>query len=105
MSGATEPYVVEIKRSARRTNGAASEWVARRGADRTFATKADARRWAVAISGDGPVRVQDAAPNDPDDVDGYLVADPLHRRRARAPGEGGTNATFDGLESEPGSSR
>lgn len=104
MSGATEPYVVEIKRSARRLNGAASEWVARRGATRTFATKADARRWAVAISGDGPVRVQDAAPNDPDDVDGYLVADPLHRR-SDEPGEEAANATFESLDSNSRGSR
>ena len=96
MSGATEPYVVEIKRSARRINGAASEWVARRGSTRTFATKADARRWAVAISGDGPVRVQDAAPNDPDEVDGYLVVDPLFRRRAGDSVAEGANATLDG---------
>jgi len=95
MSGATEPYVVEIKRSARRLNGAASEWVARRGGARVFATKADARRWAQAISGDGPVRVQDVAPNDPDDVDGYLVADPLHRRRAGG-ASAGVDATLDG---------
>jgi len=99
MSGATEPYVVEIKRSARRINGAASEWVARRGSTRTFATKADARRWAVAISGDGPVRVQDAAPNDPDEVDGYLVVDPLYRRRAPGRESDGANATLD----DPGS--
>ena len=97
MSGATEPYEVEIKRSARRINGAASEWVARRGATRTFATKADARRWAEAISGDGPVRVQDAAPNDPDDVDGYLVADPLFTRRSRdsAARNGGTQTGIE----------
>ena len=93
MSGGTEPYVVEIKRSARRINGAASEWVARRHATRTFATKADARRWARVISGDGDVRVQDAAPNDPDDVDGYLVADPL---RGRDGPPAGTDAKLDG---------
>lgn len=97
MSGATEPYVVEIKRSARRINGAASEWVARRGSTRTFATKADARRWGGAISGDGPVRVQDAAPNDPDEVDGYLVADPLYRRREDTEGTG-RNATLGGAD-------
>ena len=99
MSGGTEPYVVEIKRSARRINGAASEWVARRGSTRTFATKADARRWAIAISGDGPVRVQDAAPNDPDEVDGYLVVDPLYRRRAPDSAAEGANATLDGTGS------
>ena len=100
MSGATEPYVVEIKRSARRVNGAASEWVARRGATRTFATKADARRWSQAISGDGPVRVQDAAPNDPDAVDGYLVEDPLFSHRSVATSSG-TDATLDAVDSDP----
>lgn len=96
MSGATQPYVVEIKRSARRINGAASEWVARRGATRTFATKADARRWSQAISGDGHVRVQDVAPNDPEEVDGYLVADPNYRRRSAGSGGSGVDATLDG---------
>lgn len=95
MSGATEPYEVGIKRSARRINGAASEWVARRGGTRTFATKADARRWASAISGDGRVRVQDAAPNDPDEVDGYLVADPNRRRRSDSTAGSRANATLD----------
>lgn len=33
--------------------------------------------------GDAAVRVQDAAPNDPRDVDGYLVADPVKRRTVR----------------------
>lgn len=99
MSGATEPYLVEIKRSARRLNGAASEWVARRGATRTFATKADARRWAEAISGDGNVRVQDAAPNDPDAVDGYLVADPLYTRDAEPVSGDAVDSTFDALDS------
>ena len=76
-------YVVAIKPSARRINTAAAEWVGRRESTRTFASKRDAKAWARAISGgDGDVRIQDAAPNDPEPVDGYLVADPA---RARTP--------------------
>lgn len=79
------PYVVEIKPSARRINRAASEWVGRRSVTRAFGTKTEAREWARTISSaDGAVRVQDAAPNDPADVDGYLVANPARR------GAGGT---------------
>lgn len=76
-------YLVAIKPSARRINTAAAEWVGRRESTRTFASKRDAKAWARAISGgDGDVRVQDAAPNDPEPVDGYLVADPARDREA-----------------------
>ena len=74
-------YEVAIKPSARRLNRVAGEWVGRRGHTRLFADKADARAWSEDISSAGPVRVQDAAPNDPADVDGYLVADPNRDRR------------------------
>jgi len=80
-------YEVAIKPSARRINRVAGEWVGRRGQSRTFATKADARAWAEDISSAGPVRVQDVAPNDPADVDGYLVADPNRARTAPEPAE------------------
>lgn len=74
-------YAVEVKPSARRINGAAGEHVNRHGPVRRFDSKADARAWAAAISAeDAAVRIQDAAPNDPSSVDGYLVADPLRRR-------------------------
>ena len=76
-------YEVAIKPSARRLNRVAGEWVGRRGHTRTFAEKADARAWAEDISGAGKVRVQDASPNDPAPVDGYLVADPNRDRRPR----------------------
>jgi hypothetical protein len=78
-------YEVAIKPSARRINRVAGEWVGRRGQSRTFATKADARAWAEDISSAGPVRVQDVAPNDPDEVEGYLVADPNRARTAPEP--------------------
>lgn len=71
-------YVVAIKPSARRINRFASEWVGRRRSTRSFASKSDAKEWAHVISSVGRVRVQDVAPNDPADVDGYLVADPLY---------------------------
>lgn len=82
-------YVVLIKSSARRINRSAGEYLARRGSTRSFPEKAAAREWAMAISdGDGAVRVQDAAPNDPQDIDGYLVADPVERRTTRQQADG-----------------
>lgn len=80
-------YEVAIKPSARRINRVAGEWVGRRGRSRTFATKADAKAWAQDISSAGLVRVQDVAPNDPTDVDGYLVADPNRDRTDREAAE------------------
>jgi len=80
-----EAYIVAIKPSARRINTAAAEWVGRRESTRTFASKRDAKAWARAISGgDGDVRIQDAAPNDPEPIDGYLVADPARSRKSPA---------------------
>ncbi|MDY6817677.1 MAG: hypothetical protein SVG88_03370 [Halobacteriales archaeon] len=83
----TEPdagaYRVSIKRSARRCNAQAAEWVANRGPVRRFESKATASEWAKAITenSDDAVRIQDAVPHDHADVDGYLVADPVSRRR------------------------
>lgn len=85
-------YEVAIKPSARRLNRVAGEWVGRRGNTRTFAEKIDARAWAQDISSAGPVRIQDAAPNDPADVDGYLVADP---NRDRQDGESAETVPLD----------
>lgn len=75
-------YVVAIKPSARRHSAGAGEFVARRGSRRTFESKPLAREWArdLRSSGGGTVWIQDAAPNDPADVDGYLVA--AHGRRS-----------------------
>lgn len=92
-------YVVRIKSSARRINRAAGEYLAYQGATRRFEAKSAARAWATEISdGDGAVRVQDAAPNDPADVDGYLVADPVRRRSGSARGDAVSTMieTFDG---------
>lgn len=88
-------YEVAIKPSARRLNRVAGEWVGRRGNTRTFAEKADARAWAADISSAGAVRVQDAAPNDPADVDGYLVANPNRDRRPSEPAATPESAPLD----------
>lgn len=63
-----------VKPSARRTSAAAGEWVNREGTRRRFASKPLAREWARELSGPGAtVWIQDAAPGDASDVDGYLV--------------------------------
>ena len=67
-------YVVAIKPSARRTCRVVGEWVNRQGPRRRFASKALARQWARRASGyRARVWVQDAAPHDATDADGYLV--------------------------------
>ncbi|NEU58341.1 hypothetical protein FXF75_16840, partial [Halorussus sp. MSC15.2] len=61
-----------------------------------FDSETDAHRRARELSddGDSPVKVQRAAPQDPDDVDGYLVAWP--ERRTRTPeGSPTEGLTFD----------
>lgn len=73
-------YVVAIKPSARRVNESAGLWVGGHGPIREFADREAARDWAEEIRDGGPVRIQNAAPNDPAPVDGYLVADPARRR-------------------------
>ncbi|MFB6103513.1 MAG: hypothetical protein ABEJ57_00310 [Halobacteriaceae archaeon] len=85
-------YVLEIKPSARRRNVVAAEWVQAQGPRRTFHSKAAARRWAARVS--GPHRlvwIQDAAPNDPAPVDGYLVGG---RREHAAEDAGGAQSTL-----------
>ena len=70
-----DEYVVSVKPSARQRSRQAGEWVASHGSTRSFPSKALARQWAREQSGPGRhVWVQDADPNDADDVDGYLVA-------------------------------
>jgi hypothetical protein len=67
-------YTVEVKGSARRVSPGAGQWVSDHGPRREFATKALARSWARSLSPPGrSVWVQDAAPNDPARVDGYVV--------------------------------
>lgn len=68
------PYLVEIKRSARRRNAAAGEHVRREGRYRSFRSKALAKEWAREHSTPGDrVWIQDTLPADSSPADGYLV--------------------------------
>ncbi|MFB6256948.1 MAG: hypothetical protein ABEH58_09540 [Haloplanus sp.] len=73
-------YVVDIKPSARRTNGAVGATVNRRGPRRRFETREDAEAWARGLSerGDRRVWIRAANPNDETGADAYLIG----RRRA-----------------------
>ncbi len=71
----SDPYLVAVKHSARRSSQAAGEWVAKRDRYREFDSKARAREWADAISPSGrTLWVQDAHPRDTGPADGYLLA-------------------------------
>jgi hypothetical protein len=74
-------YVVDVKPSARRTNGAVGRAVNRRGGRRAFDDRETADEWADRLSRDGDRRVwvRDANPADATGADGYLVG----RRPAR----------------------
>ena len=68
-------YLVEVKPSARRANGAAGRFVHRRGTQREFDDRAAAETWADRLSqGDRPVWIRTAHPADDSAVDGYLVS-------------------------------
>ncbi len=69
-------YVVDIKSSARRRNGAVGEVVQRAGTHHRFDTRADADAWAerLAMRGGANVWVRRANPNDRSNVDGYLIS-------------------------------
>ncbi|MFC7156339.1 hypothetical protein ACFQPA_12890 [Halomarina halobia] len=89
-------YVVAVKPSARRLSAAAGRWVNERGPRRRFGTKALARRWARELSAPGArLWVQDAVPNDPAPVDGYLVGTGHEWKPAAAPDSTGKQATLD----------
>ncbi|SEO44853.1 hypothetical protein SAMN04487948_102465 [Halogranum amylolyticum] len=90
-------YVVDVKPSARRTNGAVGAAVCRTGSRRRFDSRADAEAWASELSerGDGRVWIRRADPDDRSAADAYLVgryprpeldgAYDKRRRRLRAP--------------------
>lgn len=81
-------YRVEIKPSARRTNGAVGELVLERGTALWFASRTEADDWARDLSNDGErtVWVQDAPPHDGTVNDGYLLGR-SRPRSAEAPFE------------------
>ncbi len=67
--------MVDVKPSARRTNGAVGRALQRRGGRRAFDSRAEADEWAAALSEEGERRVwvRDANPDDATGADGYLV--------------------------------
>jgi hypothetical protein len=83
MELSSESFRVAVKASAQEANEAARRLATTEGEVVGFDSEADAHRRARDLSADGetPVKVQRAAPQDPADVDGYLVAWPERRRR------------------------
>lgn len=81
-------YRLEIKASARRTNGAVGETVLERGSVLWFSDREIADEWARELSAEGErtVWVQDAPPHASGPTDGYLVGR-SRRRSAAAPFE------------------
>lgn len=100
-------FVVDIKPSARRTNGAVGTLVNRRGSRHVFSSRDDAEMWASGLSsrGDVAVWIRRADPRDESDTDAYLVGrrtrDPAlagaydKRRRRLRSGDDGRQAEFD----------
>ncbi|MGM0591183.1 MAG: hypothetical protein ACQETI_06045 [Halobacteriota archaeon] len=106
-------YVVDIKPSARRTNGAVGSLVCRRGTRRRFETREDAEAWAIGLSqgSEGRVWIRRANPADRTGADAYLVGrqgrldldrayDKLRRRiRGERAGEQSELATYASAQS------
>lgn len=69
-------YVVDVKRSARRTNGAVGAAVCRDGTRWRFDDRSAADAWAADLSteGEGHVWIQSANPDDQSAADAYLVS-------------------------------
>lgn len=82
-------YVVEIKPSARRTNGPAGRLLNREGARHGFDSREEAEDWAAELSdGDGRrVWVRTANPDDSDPIDAYLVGRSRRTNRSRLDGD------------------
>lgn len=89
-------FRVAVKNSATKANDLARDLAQTRGDIVHFDTITAAHKHARQLSdqGDTPVKIQQAAPQDTDDVDAYLVAWPERRRRTPdgTPAEG---LTFD----------
>lgn len=82
------PYVVDIKPSARRANGAVGTLICRQGAVHRFESREAAAEWAESLSAEGNAHVwiRDADPRDSDDVNGYLVSRSSWQARGDARG-------------------
>lgn len=91
----SDGYVVEIKPSARRTNGAVGNAVNRSGVRREFDGREAAEAWAADLASRGERRVwiRGANPNDERDVDAYLMG----RRSERARRTTGSETSQRGL--------
>ncbi|PSQ43798.1 hypothetical protein BRD17_05465 [Halobacteriales archaeon SW_7_68_16] len=76
-------YVVSIKPSARRVNGAVGRAIVESGSTRRFADRETAESWAAGLTDDGgaTVWIRTATRADTTDADGYLVG----RRRNPTP--------------------
>jgi hypothetical protein len=80
-------YLVEVKRSARRSNAAVGTVVCERGVQHRFPSRDAAEAWAADLADDDAhVWIRAANPDDRSDVDGYLVGW-LHRVKAPQPDE------------------
>lgn len=75
-------YVVDVKPSARRTNGAVGRLIQQSGSRHRFDGRADAEAWAAGLTarGESTVWIRAANPDDRSDADAYLIG----RRRERA---------------------
>lgn len=75
-------YLVEVKRSARRSNAAVGTVVCQHGVRHRFDSRDEAESWADELADDdGQVWIRAANPDDRSDVDGYLIGW-LHRVKA-----------------------
>ncbi len=69
-------YRIAVKPGALDANATLRDIVQEQGQTLEFGTKSQAERYAKKLSGiDGELRVQVVAPNDPDEVDAYLLAE------------------------------
>ncbi|UPW02022.1 hypothetical protein M0R88_07980 [Halorussus gelatinilyticus] len=91
-----EPFTVAVKESAREASEPARRLATIEGDRVTFDSETEAHRRARELSAEGEsvVKVQRAAPQDPDDVDGYLVGWP-QRRHQTPDGSPAEGLTFD----------
>jgi hypothetical protein len=95
-------YLVEVKRSARRSNAAVGGVVCQHGVRHRFEARDAAEAWAAALAtDDGHVWIRAANPDDRSDVDAYLIGW-LHRPTAASgsdtegpPGEQAWLADFE----------
>lgn len=87
-------YVVDIKPSARRRNGAVGSVVNDRGVRHRFGSRDDAEMWAEGLStrGERRVWIRAANPDDATGADGYLVSRRRRETDGRRENEGGEQA-------------